>query len=426
MRGGWPIAGNPRGIRMIISRKRHNTSFSAFQVRKHRPDYWIIVIAGLLLAIGLIVMYAISPALASTGSKSGGYYVERQFVAIVLGLLAFFAASKISLSTWEKWQKWLIGIAFVLCIVTVLSGGMANRWIPLGSFSFQPVELVKFVFIVSGPIFLAKAIKTGEIAKLKALRPLIVAFLIFSLIIIVLQRDLGSAFVLFAMAGVLAYAAGVPLKKLALFSVLIIGVIVLAISSTSYRRERLLTFLQPDKDCATTGYHACQAMIAVGSGGLFGAGLGHSVQAYGYLPMADNDSIFAIYAEKFGFVGGVVLLALFGILLLRILKIMQRAPNKTTQLVCGAVFAWIGVQTLVNVGAMLGLLPLKGITLPFISAGGTSLIFSMMALGIVFQISAYSSMRASTISLDNERGSNEIPNHWRRDSRPRYTVTRSS
>jgi cell division protein FtsW len=412
---------------MRFGRKsRQATSFSAFRVRKHRPDYGLIIIASILLVIGLIVMYAISPALSEMGNRSESYYVSRQFIAIVIGFIAFYFASRIPPSTWERWLKPMIIVAFVLSLSTLLFGGLAYRWIPLGTFSFQPVELVKFTMAIAGAFFLAKVVKSGEITKFKALKPLVISFVVFSVVVIGLQRDLGSAFVLFSMAGIMAYVAGLPMKRLLLFAGLVIAVIVIAIGSTGYRRDRFLTFMQPNKDCTNSGYHACQALIAVGSGGLFGAGLGHSVQAYGYLPMADNDSIFAIYSEKFGFFGGVILFVLYGSLLLRILNIMQRAPNKASQLMCAGVFAWLGVQAIVNIGAMIGLLPLKGITLPLISAGGTSLIYSMMALGVVFQISAYTSMRVGNATIENERRVDENNYDWRRDSRPHYSVTRSS
>ncbi|MEI6237253.1 MAG: putative peptidoglycan glycosyltransferase FtsW [Candidatus Saccharibacteria bacterium] len=397
------------------------------QVRKHRPDYGLVIIATILLGIGMVVMYAISPALAAQGGgASDNYFVIRQFVAIIFGLVAFFISAKISLDYWIRMQKPLVIIALILCVVTVFMGGVGNRWIHLNIFSMQPVELVKFALIISGAYIMAKSVREGNVSKLSVLRPLLIGLVIFSLILVVLQRDLGSTFVLIFMVGVMAFVAGLPLRKLLIIGSVAIIAGTLAISSTAYRRERLVTYLQPEKDCVDSGYHACQALIAVGSGGVFGVGLGHSVQAYGYLPEAANDSIFAIYAEKFGFVGVIALLMLFGSLLLRILNIMQRAPNKTMQLVCAGVFAWLGFQSLINIGAMVGLLPLKGITLPFISYGGTSLIFVMAGLGIVFQISSYTSMRKSSISFDEERNNNESDNHWRRNSRPRYTITRSS
>lgn len=413
---------------MIPPINRRQSIISNIQVRKHRPDYGLLIIAGILLGIGLIVMYAISPALAALGGDvSENYYVGRQMIAILLGVVVFYIASKITFETWERWQKPILVVAFLLAILAIILGGLSNRWIQLGNlFSFQPVELVKFALVINGSFFLANIASQGKMAKLTALKPLIVTFILFSIIIVALQRDLGSAFVLFSMAGIMAFVAGLPMRRLLLFAGLVAIIVMAAIGSTSYRRDRFLTFLQPERDCISTGYHACQALIAVGSGGVFGMGLGRSVQAYGYLPMAANDSIFAIYAEKFGFVGVIILLVLLGSLLLRILNIMQRAPSKVTQLICAGIFSWLAVQSVVNIGAMIGLLPLKGITLPFISAGGTSLIFVMMGLGVVFNISSVTNMRSSSLALENNRrGDDESAHYWRRDRRSRYTITRS-
>lgn len=411
---------NPRPARQSID--------ELIPTRKHRPDYGLVILATVLLFIGLIVMYAISPALAAQGGNvSDNYFVSRQFIAIILGFIIFWITAKIPINYWLKIQKPLILCALLLSLIAFAFGGALNaRWIQLGIFSFQPVELVKFILVLFFASFLSKFILTGN-HKLKELRPALILFAIFGLIIVVLQRDLGSAVVLMGMIAVMAFVAGLPIIRILIIVFLALAVIMLAISSTQYRRDRLLTFFQPERDCASQGYHACQALIAVGSGGLFGVGVGRSVQAYGYLPEAENDSIFAIYAEKFGFVGVIVLIGLVGALLLRILNIMQRAPNRFTQLVVAGVFGWLAIQSLINIGAMVGLLPLKGITLPFISYGGTSLLFSMAALGLVFQISAYTNRRKSTFDEPiNERSYNEDTNNWRRNSRPRYSVTRRS
>lgn len=411
---------------MIPPLKRSASPLATIQVRRHRPDYLLLVLASIMLGIGLIVMYAISPAMAAlSGEVSDNYYVGRQFIAIILGLFVFFISSKIKLETWQRWQNLIIISALLLSIATVVLGGLSNRWIQIGSLlSFQPVELVKFAVVLNGSFLLASISGQGKMAKISALKPLIAIFIVFGFIIIALQKDLGSAFILFCIAAVMAFLAGLPLKRLMIFIAVIVSIVAIAIGSTSYRRERFMTYLQPERDCSSSGYHACQALIAVGSGGVFGVGLGRSVQAYGYLPKAANDSIFAIIAEKFGFVGSVILLTMIGALLLRILNIMQRAPNKVTQLICAGVFAWLAIQSFVNIGAMIGLLPVKGITLPFISAGGTSLTFVMMALGVVFNISSYTNMRSSAMGFDNERGHGEDSNNRWRDGRPRYTITR--
>jgi cell division protein FtsW len=173
----------------------------------------------------------------------------------------------------------------------------------------------------------------------------------------------------------------------------------LAISVSPYRRDRLQTFMHPERDCQNVGYQACQALIAVGSGGMFGKGLAQSVQAYGYTPEAANDSIFAVYAEMFGFIGVTVLLGLFIAFFTRLLRIMERAPDTTSRLLITGVLAWLSTQELINIGAMIGLLPLKGITLPFISYGGTSIIFVTAAVGLAFNVSRYTTYSVNSMEL---------------------------
>jgi cell division protein FtsW len=212
------------------------------------------------------------------------------------------------------------------------------------------------------------------------------------------QSDLGSTGVMVAIMGTMAFVAGLPLKRVMLIGGLIVIGLILAVSTTPYRRERLQAYLHPEANCQSTGYQACQALIAVGSGGIVGLGLGSSVQAYGYLPEAANDSIFAIYAEKFGFIGSIVLLAVFVAFFARLKTIAERLTDDFSRLIVVGVLAWMSIQALINIGAMIGLFPLKGITLPFISYGGTSVIFAAAAVGLVFQASQYTSFAAPRIS----------------------------
>jgi len=199
------------------------------------------------------------------------------------------------------------------------------------------------------------------------------------------------------------FASGLSWRNLGIVAVLAVLALSIFIAvGGSYRLERLTTFANQSQDCSDDGYQACQALIAVGSGGMAGLGLGNSVQAYGYLPEAEDDSIFAIYAEKFGFVGVAVLLGLLLTLYTRLKNIADRAPDNFSRLFVLGVFVWLTVQAFMNIGAMLGLLPLKGITLPLISAGGSSVLVILAVLGIVFQISRYTNMnRQSTVERGN-------------------------
>jgi cell division protein FtsW len=233
--------------------------------------------------------------------------------------------------------------------------------------------------------------------------------------------------VIVAMVASMLFLAGIPLKRLLMIGAVLVVAGVLLISAVPYRRERLFAFLHPASNCAaaTSGYQACQALIAVGSGGVVGLGLGRSVQAYGYLPEADNDSIFAIYAEKFGFIGSASLLVLFAMLFYRIKSIVERAPDNFSRLYCVAILAWLAVQTMINVGAMVGLLPLKGITLPLISYGGTSVVFIMGSLGVVFRISRYTAYSVSQTNDISGGGNYENSRDGRRLRGPYYPGTSS-
>jgi cell division protein FtsW len=362
--------------------------------RKHKPDYWLLIWCATLLAIGLIVVYAISPALAITNNVSSDYYVDKQIIAIALSGVAFAITAKVPLKTWRRAYKPLLafaGLATLLALALPVNPLYpAHRWVRLGSFSFQSVELVKFAGMIWVAGFLAERIQSGSIRSIgQTFRPLLLALLALGVIVAGVQSDLGSTGVLVIMVGTMACVAGLPMGRVVLIGGVVLLGLVLAISSTPYRRARLETFLHPDSNCQGSGYQACQSLISVGSGGVMGLGLGNSVQAYGYEPEAANDSIFAIYAEKFGFVGTMVLLLIFGFFFTRLKSVAERLPDDFSRLLVIGVLAWFSTQALINIGGMIGLLPLKGITLPFISYGGTSVVFSAAAVGLVFQASQY-------------------------------------
>lgn len=369
--------------------------------RRHRPDYVLVILSLVLLIVGLIVIYSISPGLAASRHVSENYYVNKQLVAIGLGIVTFAVMAVVPLDYWRRVRRPLMIVAALATIIALLTPVNAeypaHRWIRIAGFSFQSVELIKFaiVFVLSG--FLVDQMRRGQLGDFKkTLRPILIILLGVGFVVAKLQSDLGSAAVLVAMMGAMCYVAGVPFRRIALVGGIVMVGAVLAISTTAYRRDRLLTFLNPEKDCVAAGYQACQALIAVGSGGVVGKGLGQSVQAYGYLPEAANDSIFAIYAEKFGFLGVTVLIGLFVALFTRMKNIMERAPDDNTRLIMAGLLAWLSTQTLINMGAMLGLLPMKGITLPFVSYGGTSIIFTTAALGLAYNISRYTTFTSPT------------------------------
>ncbi|MCA9332924.1 cell division protein FtsW [Candidatus Saccharibacteria bacterium] len=409
--------------------RRSSVSPSNISKRRHKPDYWLIIFPSALLVVGLIVVYSISPGLAAQKGVTENYYASKQLIAVLLGITSFIIASQIPIQKWKNYRRTLIILSVVASLAVLLFGDKVNgayRWIQIGGFSFQAVELIKFTILIWLASFLYDRWQNGEINNSnKTLKPLLLLLLIVTLVVAnpKIQSDLGSTGVIVAMMAGMSFVACLPFKRIMLIALIVITGTTILVASSSYRRDRLQTFIQPQRDCQNTGYQSCQALIAVGSGGLFGKGLAHSVQAYGYLPEAANDSIFAIYAEKFGFIGVSVIMIAFAVFFTRIKYVIERAPDVYTRLIAAGVLAWLSTQAIINIGAMIGLLPLKGITLPFISYGGTSIIFVMAAIGIVFNISRYTTYTANTDLEKIEGKKIEGSTDRRRDRRTYYATT---
>lgn len=368
---------------------------------RHRPDYRLVVAMALLVLTGLVVIYAISPALSYRLLEryQEQHFLYRQLLHIALGIGAFLAASIVPLPTWQRLTKPLVYVALGANALLLVPGlgitvNGATRWLNIGPISsFQPAELLKLALIFVLADRLARLRDSDLSDHRQTVSPALWLLGALGVMVVIFQRDLGTMLVITALVLGMLYIGGVAYKALAR----LVGAVglagLLAVVLFPHRLERLLTFLRPDGDVQGAGYHISQSLIAVGSGGLLGLGLGRSLQVYGYLPEAANDSIFAIFAEKFGFIGCLLLLGLFAFLLQRILSVAQRAPDTYTQLLVGGVFIWVATHVFINIGAMLALLPLTGITLPFLSIGGSSLIIIMFAMGLVFQVSRYSHYR---------------------------------
>lgn len=383
-------------------------------LRRHKPDHGILILTALLMVIGLVVVYSISPGLAAGQGISQNHFIVKQLIDVSLGVIAFIVATKLPIERVFKLAKPLALAAIIGSIVVMFTpineAYPAHRWIQLGGFSFQVVELIKFALIIWLAGWLAQRWRAGKVNDFNAtLRPLLIIMLISGFVIAKLQSDFGSAAVVVMIAVLMAYAVGVHLRRIALVALLIIALAGLAIASTPYRRDRIAAFLNPQAHCEVSGYHACQALTAIGSGGVFGQGLGFGTASFGYVPEPSNDSVFAVIAEKFGFVGTTIILVIYGLYISRLKRIIERSASQVYRLLVVGVLAWFSTQLIINVGAMVGLLPLKGITLPLISQGGTSLVFLTAALGLVFQISRYTSYNVK--EPEPEGGSFETKNN---------------
>jgi len=379
--------------------------------RRHKPDYWLVVICAFLLVIGLTVLYAIGPALSILNNVSTSYYTNRQLIAIVLSVVVFLIFSSVPLHIWKQHYKIILGVALMgtlLAIVLPVNPQYpAHRWVRLGGLSFQSVELLKFAIIIWFASFMAAIVRNNQINDTnKTFKPIIIALLVIGALVAFIQSDLGSMAVIVAILGSMAFVAGLPLQKVGIISGIIVAGVIVMVLAFPYRIARFQTFLHPQANCRSSGYQVCQGLIAVGSGGFLGLGLGKSVQAYGYEPEAGNDSIFAIYAETFGFIGCLVLIFIYLALFNKLRSIAERTSDDFSRLVIIGIMAWISVQAAINIGAMIGIFPLKGITLPFISYGGTSVIFVSGLIGVAFQISRYTSYQKISIKTGIDRSNN--------------------
>lgn len=373
-------------------------------MRKHRADRTIALITILLMGIGLIVIYAIGPMRANFlnsaygGDYSDTYFFQHQLISVVLALTAFIVAYKLPYTIVRKYAKMLMIAGLVACAILALlafaGSSLAScqlgacRWFNLGPLgSFQPAELLKLGMTLYLAQLIAERSKEGKLENSSDFWiPYGVAVGLSLFFVVVLQKDLGSAVPLMAMALAMLWMGGISKKRF--FQVL--GVVtvagLVAVFSSPHRLERLFTFGGAD---GSDSYHVDNALIAIGTGGFGGVGVGNSVQATGYLPESINDSVFAVMGETFGFVGLVLVEACFIVLLLRLLRTAEMLANKEASLVVTAVFAWVLTHMAVNIMAMTGILPLTGITLPLLSYGGTSMIFVAAALGLAFQLSQY-------------------------------------
>jgi len=388
-----------------------NKSDSLILSRSHRPDYQIVLFMGLLMLIGLVVIYAIGPQRANVLNNAYGsdysqtYFFFKQAASLFASLIAFGVMSVISLKFLTKNAYILLIISLVLCSLLAIAGFLnldiaqkslgATRWLNLGILgSFQPSEALKFALLIYVSMFLGNKLKQGRLNNFKeSLLPLAIIYFISIIFVVVIQKDLGTGIALTSIILCILLVGKINIKN----TLIIIGALLLmglaAVATSPHRVERILTFFKGDSSAAyindDNNYHVEHAKLAIGSGGLFGVGIGNSVQATGYLPESINDSVFAIIGETFGFIGLSVILALFMSLLLRILKIMDCLQDTRLRLLTAGVFGWLGSHVMLNIASMIGLVPLTGITLPLLSLGGTSMLFISSALGLVFQLSKY-------------------------------------
>lgn len=364
--------------------------------KSHRPDYFLAIIVAALLFLGVLILAGVSAISSQEKFGNASYYLFHQIAyGIGVGILLGFVAFKISLSWLRKWGWLLLLINLVLMTLVfipklgIVSGG-APRWINLGFFTFQPSETLKLTFILYLSAWLASRGRNSSKEKRKDWKITLFPFLLILGIItflLIRQSDVSTLGVIIVVGSLVYFLANTPLLHSVLIFSIIAGGFFALIKFSPYRVQRVLVFLGSEIDPMGMGYQIKQALIAIGSGGIFGLGLGMSGQKFGFLPQTMSDSIFAIFAEEAGFVGALILVVLFLLFLWRGFRIAKKSRDKFSRLLALGITSWICIQAFINTGAMTGILPLTGIPLPFISYGGSHIVAELIGIGILLNIS---------------------------------------
>ncbi|MCG2675749.1 putative lipid II flippase FtsW [bacterium] len=349
-----------------------------------------------LISIGIIMVYSASAILSLDKYNDPYFFLKRQMAWVFLGLVGMFFAARVNYRALPKLLKPLLLLTlFLLILVLFPQFGKevagARRWLRIGDFTLQPSEVAKLILILYMADTLSRKKEKIKDLVYGFLPPLIILGTIF--ILILRQPDLGTALIILAVILGMLFVSGVRLKHLfSLFLVALPGIWLL-INKVGYRKRRILAFLDPWSDPQGYGFQIIQSLIALGSGGILGRGLGEGTQKLFYLPAPHTDFIFAILGEELGFLGGVAVIILFGAFIYFGARIARRAPDLFGSLLALGITTWIGLQAMINIGVATGTLPTKGIPLPFISFGGSSLIFSLIGVGILLSISLQSHAR---------------------------------
>lgn len=362
--------------------------------KSYHFDYPLAIVVAALLILGILVLANVSAVFSQEKFGKTTYYLSHQIIyGLFLGIFLGFIAFKIPLSWLKSWAWRLVLLNLILMVLVFVPGigivsGGAPRWLNLEFVSFQPSEFLKLSFIFYLSAWLVRRTKKSPHKKTGGGFTLIPFLIVVGVIAFLLscQSDISTLGIIACIALLMYFSVITPLWHSILIVLIFSGGILALIGNASYRIKRILVFLGMESDPMGIGYQIKQALITVGSGGIFGLGLGASKQI-GFLPQTMSDSIFAIYAEETGFIGSLILVSLFLFFLWRAFKIAKNSSDKFSQILAIGISSWICIQAFVNIGSMVDILPLTGIPLPFISYGGSHLVAELIGVGILLNIS---------------------------------------
>ena len=365
------------------------TTASPRATKRVAMDHSLLIITIVLALVGLVMVFSASAVVAGNRFHDPGYFLKRQLAWLAFGFLLLHLASHIDYVWWKRLSIPLLGLTVLLLVMVLIpslgvSAKGARRWLRLGSISVQPAEIAKLVAVMYLAAYLAK--KEDRLTGfLSGLAP---ALLIIGVLggLVLLEPDLGTVVVMGSVAIGLLFLGGARLSHLLSLGLCAVPVVLVLVLSSSYRRQRLMTFLAPWKDASDAGFQITQSFLAFGSGGLFGVGLGEGKQKLFFLPEAHTDFVLALVGEELGLVGTGVIILLFALFAIRGFQVAARARMPFGRYLGMGITLLIGVQALINACVVTGLVPTKGLTLPFVSYGGSSLVTCMFGVGILLNI----------------------------------------
>jgi len=354
-------------------------------------DLQITITAFALTCFGVVMVYSASSVMADKRFHDSFYFLKRQGGFAMLGLVVMFVTMQIDYHFWNRMAKFALVVSLLLLVAVLIPGvggsaGGSSRWIKFAfGLRFQPSELSKIALIMYMAFSLDR--KQDKIRSLgKGFLPYMVVLMVL-LALLLKQPDLGSAITLFLVAFTMLFAAGTRISHIMSVILLSLPFLYTLVMNVAYRRRRIMAFLNPWQDPLDSGFQAIQSLLAMGSGGLFGLGLGSGIQKMFYLPEAHTDFILAVIGEEFGFVGVIVVIGMFSLLVQRAICVAMAAPDTFGRYLALGIAALFGIEASVNMGVVTGMLPTKGLALPFLSYGGSSLLISLFAVGILLNIS---------------------------------------
>ena len=359
---------------------------------KLQIDPVLLTIVLALLLGGLVILASASISISDNATDNPFFYVQRQLIAVAIGGAAGFVCLFIPMQVWRRLGLLLLFVGLALLVVVLLPGfghevNGSTRWLRLGVMNLQVSEPARLCFLIYLAGYLVRQNKSLRDEFTGFLRPMIV--LTIACILLLAEPDFGAAVVLSATALVMMFVAGARIRDFLLFFMVAVVAMVALVLAAPYRMKRVTGFLDPWADPFNSGFQLTQSLIAIGRGEWFGVGLGDSVQKLFYLPEAHTDFVFAVYAEEFGLLGSVVLIALFLAMLWRVFKLAMRAADAERffeAYIAIGLGTWLGIQAFINIGVNMGLLPTKGLTLPLISYGRSSVIITMICISLLLRI----------------------------------------